>query len=413
VPSGKTPWGYFSTYSSSAPVMGYRDTVRFGNGTKAFIARNNANGWLDSRKTILGGHLKASTPGSSLPGLAKVEGTATGGSATTLVDSGRNWTSNQWRNLYVLITSGANSNQLSKITTNNATTLTFDGFASEIAAGVGYKIVPYSTPINGLCTPCHDPHGVSPTLGANQNYAVPLLKGTWMTSPYKEDMPPPQPTGNNTSLPHSGAGDYNGKLKSWGRYVGTNYNNNYPTPTNPVITVAIDRNTLGGSTRISENEDKFAGLCLNCHTKGTLTDGVNRNNAANGFKTIDRIHESVKGWGVNSEHSFTCSKCHQPHSSGLPRLMQTNCLDYNHRAKVATGGQPWAADKTYAAGADGNGLQHRGFPIGSMFYVGRGNNSGIEATTACHVSRFNPTYNSSTPPAQWPAENRWNNVTPW
>ena len=41
--------------------------------------------------------------------------------------------------------------------------------------------------INGLCTPCHDPHGVSPTLGANAQYAVPLLKGTFMSSPYKED----------------------------------------------------------------------------------------------------------------------------------------------------------------------------------------------------------------------------------
>ncbi|MDU0460029.1 MAG: cytochrome c3 family protein, partial [Geobacteraceae bacterium] len=44
--------------------------------------------------------------------------------------------------------------------------------------------------INGLCTPCHDPHGVSRTLGDNMQYAVPLLKGTWLTSPYREDGPP-------------------------------------------------------------------------------------------------------------------------------------------------------------------------------------------------------------------------------
>ena len=50
-----------------------------------------------------------------------------------------------------------------------------------------------STPthtINGLCTPCHDPHGVSPTLGSNMQYGVPLLKGTWLTSLYKEDRTP-------------------------------------------------------------------------------------------------------------------------------------------------------------------------------------------------------------------------------
>ncbi|HER62541.1 MAG TPA: hypothetical protein ENO11_01005, partial [Desulfobacteraceae bacterium] len=68
--------------------------------------------------------------------------------------------------------------------------------------------------INGICTPCHDPHGVSPTHvgscdppyssyvtrpdcingGGNwtirQDYGIPLLKGTWLTSPYREDAAP-------------------------------------------------------------------------------------------------------------------------------------------------------------------------------------------------------------------------------
>ena len=35
--------------------------------------------------------------------------------------------------------------------------------------------------IDGLCSPCHDPHGVSPSLGDDTAYAVPLLKGTWLT----------------------------------------------------------------------------------------------------------------------------------------------------------------------------------------------------------------------------------------
>ncbi len=37
---------------------------------------------------------------------------------------------------------------------------------------------PAMASIDGLCTPCHDPHGVSPSLGAGQQYGVPLLKGT-------------------------------------------------------------------------------------------------------------------------------------------------------------------------------------------------------------------------------------------
>jgi hypothetical protein len=59
------------------------------------------------------------------------------------------------------------------------------------------------------------------------------------------------------------------------------------------------------------------------------------------------------------------------------------------------------------------GGEHRGYPIGSMFYGGQYDNGGIEATTACHVGRFSPAYDQGSPPAQWPDGNLWNNVTPW
>jgi hypothetical protein len=39
------------------------------------------------------------------------------------------------------------------------------------------------------CSACHDPHGVSSNQG-NKQVMVPALKGTWITSPYKEDRPP-------------------------------------------------------------------------------------------------------------------------------------------------------------------------------------------------------------------------------
>ncbi|RMH38100.1 MAG: hypothetical protein D6694_12715, partial [Gammaproteobacteria bacterium] len=43
-------------------------------------------------------------------------------------------------------------------------------------------------------------------------------------------------------------------------------------------------------------------------------------------------------WGATTDdgttdpnfHNFTCSKCHNPHASRLPRLMITNCLDTKH-----------------------------------------------------------------------------------
>ncbi|MDA8412948.1 MAG: CxxxxCH/CxxCH domain-containing protein [Desulfobacteraceae bacterium] len=216
--------------------------------------------------------------------------------------------------------------------------------------------------INGLCTPCHDPHGVSKTLGANQEYAVPLLKGTWMTSPYQEDKPESRPSG------------------STGIYAQPPWR--------------TDRNTFSNmydnSKRIRESADKFAGLCLQCHRQEKLTDGVNKNTP---FKSLDRVHESVQGWGANDEHSYPCSKCHQPHSSGLPRLLQTDCLNVNHRGNVASGGYPnqsgWRAGRVY------------GFPMGTYAY-----NYGFR----CHTDTYNKDDKYWPPNA---AGARWNNVSPW
>ncbi len=229
--AGTKPWGYFSTFGAAMPIIGYKDTSRFGEGVNGSDVRFPYR----SGNPVLGGHFSAS---SDLKGLDGTPGTGDENMGT----------------------------------------------------------------INGLCTPCHDPHGVSPTLGDNQKYAVPLLKGTWMTSPYQEDAP----------TARKGSKGYR----------------------NPALSWWTDRRTFGGE-RINENPSQFAGLCLSCHPKENLTDGINKNTA---FKSLDRVHESIKGWGNNEEHSWTCSKCHQPHSAGLPRLLKTNCLDYNHVQRVVSGG---------------------------------------------------------------------------
>ncbi|ORJ59572.1 CxxxxCH/CxxCH domain c-type cytochrome [Geothermobacter hydrogeniphilus] len=167
---------------------------------------------------------------------------------------------------------------------------------------------PAGRQVNGLCAACHDPHGVSPTLGSDQQYGVPLLKGTWLTDPYKEDHP-------QTDV--------------------------RPRSAQPQLTsshVQIDRKAFGdltNRTHISESPQQFAGLCLGCHPQQNLTAGMDKSQP---FGSRDRVHQAVKGWGSNAEHSFPCAKCHQPHSSGLPRLMRTNCLDWKHRGELESGG---------------------------------------------------------------------------
>ncbi len=359
-PNGKTPWGYTSTFGATAPIMGYKDTTRFGQGTKASTARYSER---DIMKTIVGGHLKASEPAGALPHLAKESGSVSGGSSNTLTDSSKSWVADKWKNLYVLMTGGVNVGQLRKIASNTADTVTLvDPFSAVVAASDGYQIVPYSSQVNGLCTPCHDPHGVSRTLGDNQQYAVPLLKGSWLTSPYKEDSP--EITGNG----------------------------NRDVVSQPNLRWRTDRTTFNGA-KINETDQQFATLCLNCHPKLNLTDGINKNTP---FKSVDRIHESVKGWGSNAEHAYTCSKCHQPHNSGLPRLMQTDCLAYKHRGGVAAGGRP---DVKTTGGF--RFMRYGTFPSGYLATPIQYN------FTNCHGGT---TENGT---SSWPDNQIWNNVTPW
>lgn len=256
--------------------------------------------------------------------------------------------------------------------------------------------------INGLCTPCHDPHGVSPALGDDQAYAVPLLKGTWLTSPYKEDAPPPSRTGTNDAL------------------TNTSNRKGFPTEENSDInnrtyeTTHTDQRTFGSSAsdqqssrKMSEDDSKFAGLCLKCHPKNTLTDGVNSSGATN-WKTRDRIHESVKGWGDNEMHAYSCSKCHQPHVSALPRLLQTNCFDTKHRGRVPSGGSVTGAKGgRYVEDPYGNMNKYMyssgGFPHGF---------SGGSSSDPIYYNDARSNYQKNCHPGSWP-DNTWNELSTW
>jgi hypothetical protein len=235
------------------------------------------------------------------------------------------------------------------------------------------KLLNYSAhgAIRGLCTPCHDPHGVSPSLGKDMPYALPLLKGGWLTSPYREDAPP-------TSMPTRGA--YAGKSSNMNMSWGKGELKAGAADTIAASSYNTDRNTFGEGRRITENESQFGGLCLGCHGKESFTG--NRN---------DRVHRAVKGWGANREHSFPCSKCHQAHNSGLPRLMQTNCLESGPSGLRDSGAAPWIADKSKPLSADTK-------------------KNIKEAVVGCHVRRSgkgNSKPSRSNEQTQWKSSSRW------
>lgn len=245
--------------------------------------------------------------------------------------------------------------------------------------------------IGGLCTPCHDPHGVTDNItkiaAANKQYAVPLLKGTWMTSPYKEDA---APLSKNVTV--SGRGDEGSGGTNAASTPGYNIDQN---------TFATGWNWTTGTTgKITQTDAQFAGLCLNCHAKTAL----NPTTGAATWKSVDRIHNTVKGWGgaganaSNAVHAFTCSKCHTPHNSCLPKLVVSNCLDSTHRGQVANGGAP---NKASGNGEEGGGSGS--FPAGGS---GTGSSKMGFGARSCHDS-------STAGGSSWPSNQKWNSKTPW
>jgi hypothetical protein len=280
--------------------------------------------------------------------------------------------------------------------------------------------------IKGLCTPCHDPHGITDNTtkipAADKVYALPLLKGTWMTSPYKEDAAPlatNQKRGGSSSGPATYA-----KASTPGYYIDQN----------TFETITTSSATTGdwvwpGTNKITQTASQFGGLCLQCHAQAD----INPNSASPGtWQTMDRIHNTVKGWATagsganvnNAIHAFSCSKCHTPHSACLPRLMISNCLDVKHRGQAQSGGVSGGTSQSGSRGAGqgrfpgggggnvaSNASDRFTVPNGGIgaWFAGNGGSTAGKSTPAlnqCHnVANAGGTTH--------PASQIWNAKTPW
>jgi predicted CxxxxCH...CXXCH cytochrome family protein len=228
----------------------------------------------------------------------------------------------------------------------------------------------HSQNINGLCTPCHDPHGVSSTMTAvERGKSVPLLKGTWVTSPYREDKAEP--------LVKRGGGSKYAGMNSAGAVPGYHIDQNTfmvaPVPVSggaASTTAASNKRTqrfrsfsiLSSALNMhtETTPSAFAGLCLECHNQLALT-GAATATTSKPWMSKERVHQSVAGWAStngtnvsNKVHAYTCSKCHAPHVSRLPRLMVTNCLDVRHFNRAVSGG---SINTTAGTTTPGNILQ--------------------------------------------------------
>ena len=90
-------------------------------------------------------------------------------------------------------------------------------------------------------------------------------------------------------------------------------------------------------------------------------------------------------------HAFTCSKCHNPHASRLPKLMITNCLDTSHN--------------TWQSGSNGTNSQlQNNWVAGSVGPNSDRNEMAATWNTAQNCHRYDSTTGN---------EGGWNKVTPW
>ncbi|MFC1855036.1 MopE-related protein [Thermodesulfobacteriota bacterium] len=156
--------------------------------------------------------------------------------------------------------------------------------------------VPSGTRSSVYCSTCHNPHGVAST-DTDFAYRVPILRGTWLTSPYKEDRAPGSVStavynsGSDTfgPLPRTVFAKYQSDTASGGGYSSSH--------TSGYGGFFIDKNTFGNNIFITETESKFGGLCLTCHLKTSLelADSGGRNWTG---------HSAVK-WDNTTNVSYT------------------------------------------------------------------------------------------------------------
>ena len=139
---------------------------------------------------------------------------------------------------------------------------------------------------------------------------------------------------------------------------------------------------------------------------GSWMHGLRNDDNGDGLTTSDTKEMIVPGkalsyndfaWSVSVDtgtvddtfHNFTCSKCHNPHASRLPRLMITNCLDVRHNTwdNDFTGASNWA---TWESNTRNNNRE--------LAY----------ASTAQNCHRY-----ADMPAGGAVEEPGWNSVTPW
>ena len=273
----------------------------------------------------------------------------------------------------------------------------------------GYTGVTWTTANSaGLCLLCH-------TADANENYDQTTGENLWVGAGH-----------SNAVIGGTGTQKYN-IYSPTTRNEGTSW-------TNPKM--GYQMNATGGAN----GSDRMYGLRNYAGNSGwtdNYTTTVNQvdNNvgvfpyAAVGATTTQvryayragRTSNYTSVWGVDQStttaqtkyHNFSCSKCHNPHASRLPKLMITNCLDVSHN----TWDDNFSVDVDWTSGG-ANGAVTNWSTVG-IFPTGTesaGNNKEFayaKSAQNCHRFIDNNGNGTITTGDTGGDEPGWNKVTPW
>jgi len=126
-------------------------------------------------------------------------------------------------------------------------------------------------------------------------------------------------------------------------------------------------------------------------------------------------------WGVDRStttaqtqyHKFSCSKCHNPHASRLPKLMITNCLDISHNTwdDLFSGDPDWTSGAANGTVTDWSTVGI--FPTGTETALNNKEFAYAKSAQNCHRFIDNNGNGTITTGDTGGDEPGWNKVTPW
>ncbi len=283
-------------------------------------------------------------------------GTATGGSVSTLVDTSKAWTVNQWVNATVKIMSGPDSGLVRRVTGNTANQLTFQtSFPNPIAANTSYYLNSnrhFMRVVNNadqLCLDCH--------FYRNQS-DVTTYTGTPLSHPINKALAAAKDPSQFFDIPHepesAGFVPQTGTRGELNGGTDTNFKNNIVLASDlGILCLSCHDMHYTGSSDGFLLRRSLEETCHACHK----TD-VNTPNDANAIKTHNSTNSSstkwgADGWGITGGKygKFGCTTCHTAHSTKNIFLIKENIVAPNSPTDALPGA---AADLRQFSGTAGS-----------------------------------------------------------